>query len=83
MERSEILIKLKEILKLALGSNANEVLANCTENSKLVADLGLNSVGVLYIVIGIEEIFSISFSNVSFGDFETVGDVVDFIEKKL
>ena len=83
MERTQIIDKLKEILQMALGAKAQEVLQNCTENSKLTTDLGLNSVGVLYVVIGIEEIFSISFENVSFGDFQTVGDVVDYIEKKV
>ena len=81
MERSDIVEKLREILQLALGANANEVLANCTEESNLTTDLGLNSVGILYVVIGIEEIFSVSFEGVSFGDFKTVGDVVDYIEK--
>jgi acyl carrier protein len=49
----------------------------------LVGDLGLNSVGILYLVIGIEEFFSISFTGVSFGDFNTVGDVINYIEKKI
>ncbi|MBR2988201.1 MAG: acyl carrier protein [Clostridia bacterium] len=81
MERSDIVEKLREILQLALGANADEVLAKCTEESNLTTDLGLNSVGILYVVIGIEEIFSVSFEGVSFGDFKTVGDVVDYIEK--
>lgn len=52
------------------------------EDSHLVNDLGLNSVGVLYIVIAIEEFFGIEFENVGFGDFATIGDVVDYIEQK-
>ena len=38
--------------------------------------------GVLYIVIAIEEFFGIEFENVGFGDFATIGDVVDYIEQK-
>lgn len=53
------------------------------EGSELVSDLGLNSVGVLYIVIAIEEFFNIEFDNVGFGDFRTLGDVIDYIEKKI
>jgi acyl carrier protein len=53
------------------------------EASSLVTDLGLNSVGILYIVIAIEEEFSIEFENVGFSDFKTVGDVVDYIEEKV
>ena len=83
MERSEISAKLKEILVMALGADAERVLATCDENSELVSDLGLNSVGILSLVIGIEEFFSISFTGVSFGDFRTVGDVINYIEKKI
>ena len=82
MEKIEIIDKLKEIFQMALGANAQEILEKCDENSNLVTDLGLNSVGILYVVIGIEEIFSISFENVSFGDFQTVGDVLNYIEKQ-
>lgn len=57
-------------------------LSGMTEDSHLVNDLGLNSVGVLYIVIAIEEFFGVEFEDVGFGDFATVGDVVDYIEQK-
>ncbi len=83
MERNEIIEKLKEILEMALGKDAQAILLNATENSNLVEDLGLNSVGILYVVIGIEEIFAISFENACFGDFKTLGDVIDYIEKKV
>ncbi len=56
--------------------------ATLDEGSNLVNDLGLSSVGVLYIVIAIEEFFGIEFENVGFGDFATIGDVVDYIEQK-
>ena len=57
--------------------------ATLDESSNLVTDLGLNSVGVLYVVIAIEEFFGIEFENVGFGDFKTIGDVIDYIEKKV
>ena len=77
-KRIEIGEKLKEILVLALGDTVD--LSNCTEQSNLTTDLGLNSVGILYVVIAIEEFFNIRFEDVSFGDFCTVGDVLDYIE---
>ena len=80
MKRSEIAEKLKDIITFALP-NKKEVLDNCAEDSNLLTDIGLNSVGLLYIVIAIEEIFQISFQDVSFGDFKTVKDVIDYIEK--
>lgn len=81
MSRSEIIEKLKDILTLAVGNKVE--LSNCTEESNLTTDLGLNSVGVLYVVIAIEEFFGIRFGDVSFGDFQTVGDVVSYIEGQL
>ena len=82
MTRQEITNKLTEIMKLAMpnleidGDTVNE-------NASLSEDLGLNSVGVLYVVIGIEEMFGIRFDDVGFSDFETLGDVINYIEKKV
>ena len=83
MTRTEIIEKLQDVLKMAMGPTADEILASSTENSNLVTDLGLNSVGILYVVIAIEEFFSIQFDDVGFNDFKTVKDVIDYIEKKV
>lgn len=83
MTRIEIMEKLRDILAMAMGDAAAEMLANCTEDSSLTEDLALNSVGMLYVVIAIEEFFGIQFDDVGFGDFSTVRDVVDYIEKKV
>lgn len=81
MTREEIKEKLAELMLVAMPE-ASETIANCTEESNLHTDLGLNSVGLLFIVIAVEEAFSIVFENVNFGDFKTVGDVLDYIERK-
>lgn len=81
MSRSETFEKLKEIMAVALGGSSESV-AHCTEDSDLITDLGLNSVGILYVVIAIEEFFSIRFDDVGFHDFQTVKQVIDYIEKK-
>ena len=83
MEREKIKSKLKEIIAIGLGQNMAAVVENCSDDANLVTDLGLNSVGILYVVIGIEEIFNVTFENVSFNEFKTVGDVINYIEKKL
>ena len=54
-----------------------------SESLTLTTDIGLSSVGVLYVVIAIEEFFSIRFDNVGFADFKTVGDVINYIEAKI
>lgn len=80
MTREEIKEKLKEIMLMAVPE-ATETIQNCTEESNLNTDLGLNSIGILYVVIAIEDFFSINFVNVNFGDFQTVGDVLDYIQR--
>lgn len=82
MEKNEILEKLKDILRLA-GTSTDEAIDGCDETSNLNTDLGLTSVGVLYVVIAIEEMFGIRFGDVGFADFCTVGDVIAYIQKEL
>ena len=51
---------------------------------KMIEDLGLNSVNVLYLVIAIEEVFNIRFDDDTGVDtFKTVGDAADYIGGKL
>ena len=82
LSRTEIKEKLSDIMDLVMRDAPIDT-ASLDESSELVSDLGLNSVGVLYIVIAIEEFFDIEFENVGFGDFKTIGDVIDYIEEKL
>lgn len=82
MSRNDIIAKLKDVLQMAMPTSDIDV-STLSEDANLVNDLGLSSVGVLYIVIAIEEFFNIRFDDVGFADFKTIGDVVDYIEKKL
>lgn len=81
MDKKEILEKLGDIFKLVMGDNAD--LANAGEDASLVEDLGLNSVGILYLVIAIEESFGIRFDDVGTSDLKTVGQVADYISSKV
>ena len=81
MSRNEIFNKLKELLKLA-NSSSPELVEKCNEESDLRSDLGLTSIGVLYLAISIEQEFGIEFEGSSFDDFSKVKDIVDYIESK-
>ncbi len=81
MERTEILAKLGEIFKMVTGNAAE--LTSYDESARLADDLGLNSVGILYLVIAIEEFFHIRFEDVGTTDLKTVGQVVDYIQSKV
>lgn len=78
MSREEIFKKLQELIKLANSSNQEQV-ESYTEESDLRGDLGLTSIGVLYLAISIEQTFDIVFSDTAFDDFTRVKDVVDYI----
>lgn len=55
---------------------------NITEDMNLLTDLGMSSINLLYMVIAMEEFFDIRFDDVSFGDFNNVGEVIDYIQNK-
>ena len=82
MSRNDIFDKLKEVIQMVIPAsdfNAEAI----REDASLVDDLGLSSVGVLYVVIAIEEFFGMRFDDVGFADFQTIGDVIDYIEAKI
>lgn len=81
MDRNEVMEGLREILKTIEGHD-DKVIDAATDSSNLKSDLGLNSIGMLYIMITIEEKFDISFEDSHIEDFKTVGDVVDYILEK-
>ena len=77
MKEEEIVEKLKDIFKLVVNRGAD--LTKITKESKLVEDLGINSVGAIYLSIAIEEVFGVDVSEVSYDSFKTVGDVIEYI----
>lgn len=83
MTRPEIIKKLKDILLVIDGANAEKI-EKADEDTRLMDGLGLNSVNVLYLVIAIEEVFDLRFDD-EFGTdtFVTVRDLVDYIEESL
>lgn len=81
MTRSEIFEKLKEVLSGSIDSDID--FESLSEDARLIEDLGLNSVGIIFVVVSIEEAFNITFSDVGFNDFQTVKAVVDYIEKQV
>lgn len=55
---------------------------NMTESATLLGDLGMNSIGLLYMAMAIEEEFGIKFCNEDFAELTTVGDVIACIARK-
>lgn len=82
MNRTEIQEQLKDIL-LSTDQRNSDRIDSYNDASRLIADMGLTSVSMLYMVIAIEETFDIRFDNIGMTDLVTLGDVIDYIEKKL
>ena len=81
MTDNEILRKLKEIFRTALPDKA-DIMESVDLDSDLRTQVGLNSIGMICMVIMIEETFSVQFDDVGFNDFVTVKDVVDYIRSR-
>lgn len=54
-----------------------------SENANLRDDVGINSIGMLYMAMALEEEFEIKFVNEDFAKIVTVSDVISVIEEKL
>lgn len=78
MERQEILEKLRKIFSMIVRGNTDVSLIN--EDADIILDLGVNSVGMMYMSIAIEKEFGIDMSDVTYNTFRTVGDVVTYIQ---
>ena len=76
MSRTEIIQKLRELLEDTLGTSRE-----LREEQRLMEDLGLSSVDMLYLIIATEETFGIRFENLGIRDLQTVGAVADYIEE--
>lgn len=77
MTRTEIMGKLKEVFQMVVYNGVNVDLIDESSNIKL--DLGVNSVGLIYLVVAIEKVFNVDMSEVTVETFTTVGDVVTYI----
>ena len=53
-----------------------------TPESNLHDDINMNSIGLLYMAMAIEEEFGVRFTNDDYVNITTISDVVDIIEKK-
>ena len=82
LTRTQILEQLKEIL-LSVDESERDKILSATEDSNLKTDFGFTSVNTLFLIIAIEETFSIRFDNVTMEDFSVIGDVVTYIQGAL
>lgn len=77
MSREEILAGLKEVLGV-IRPKADQ--SAISYDTKLVSDLGIDSLSMMFLSLATEEKFGIQFAPDQ-APFETVGQVCDYIEK--
>ena len=82
MSRDEILTALKEII-FSVDESAASRFPSLDEDTRLLEDLGFNSIAVLFMAMSVEEKFSVKLDDVNIGDFHVLGDVITMIERKL
>lgn len=73
-----MLDKLKEILGKVLPTVD---MSTVTENTRLIEDLGFDSLAIMMMSMEIEDAFGFKFKE--FVKFETVGDVCNYLESRI
>ena len=53
-----------------------------SESSRLIEDVGMNSIGLIYMAMAVEEEFGVTFDNEDFPRLKTVGDVMTLLTEK-
>lgn len=81
MSELEIFEKLKEIFVLVVNRNAD--VSKITIKDNIINDLGVSSVGLIYLIVAIEETFGVDMSEVSVNTFQTIEDVIKYIQGKM
>ena len=81
MKREEIIETLKKIFITVIDENKD--FSNVSEETNIIKDLGVNSVGLIYLLMAIEETYDIDMCDVTFSTFEKIGDVITYIEETI
>lgn len=71
--------RLKNTFSEVFGDDID--VSKITEASDLKADLGMNSIGMLYMALAIENEFGKKLTNDDFADIKTVADVIGKIKQ--
>lgn len=76
----QIIDRLVKVFQVVFEESVD--VAKITPEASLREDIGINSIGLLYMAMAVEEEFGIKFNNEDFASIQTVADVVSCIESK-
>ena len=78
MDRNAIFDKVKEYILMQLPVEGDKV----AEDARMVADLGADSANLMMLIMDLETEFNMTVEDDALGSIRTVGDIVDYIQKK-
>jgi len=79
VDRKEIMGKVRKIISEKLGVEEEKVV----EEAKLIDDLGADSLDLVDLIMDLENEFDVKVDDSDIEKISTVGEVVDYITKKL
>ena len=78
MDRNAIFDKVKDYILMQLPIDAGRVV----ESARMVEDLGADSANLMMLIMDLETEFNLTVEDEALGGIKTVGDIVDYIQKK-
>ena len=78
MDRNAIFNKVKEYILMQLPIDGGRVV----ESARMVEDLGADSANLMMLIMDLEEAFGMTVEDEALGTIKTVGDIVDYIQKR-
>ena len=78
MDRNAIYNKVKEYILMQLPIDSSRIV----ESARMVEDLGADSANLMMLIMDLETEFNLTVEDEALGTIKTVGDIVDYIQKK-
>ncbi len=78
MDRNAIFDKVKEYILMQLPVDESKVV----DSARMVDDLGADSANLMMLIMDLETEFNLTVEDEALGTIKTVGDIVDYIQKK-
>ena len=79
MDRNTILAKVREHILDQLPIDESQVV----ESARMIEDLGADSANLMMLIIDLEDAFGMTVEDEALSTIKTVGDVVDYIQKRV
>ena len=79
MERNAIFDKVKKYILMQLPIDDSRVV----ESARMVEDLGADSANLMMLIMDLENEFNLTVEDEALGTIKTVGDIVDYIQKRV